>query len=231
MSLGSIRQRAEEDQVDHADPRASAPICTPREVAVLVKMPLSTVYSWMHATHTRPALIHSVEPAVRGWPRIPLIGLAEASVLRAMRDHHVDMREISAAVQFLREQGGEFALGSPDLVTVGVSALLAHENGLETLRGGQGVLLATVRENLQPFTLAPDGFVRAYVVPQLRGVEIDPRFASGRMRFTRTGVPLFAVAGLLSAGDSAEVVADEFELRRDEVDLVREHLPWLSTVA
>jgi hypothetical protein len=111
----------------------------------------------MHATHTRPALIHSVEPAVRGWPRIPLMGLAEASVLRAMRDHHVDMREISAAVQFLREQGGEFALGSPDLVTDGVSALLAHENGLETLRGGQGVLLATVRENLQPFTLAPDG--------------------------------------------------------------------------
>jgi uncharacterized protein (DUF433 family)/predicted DNA-binding transcriptional regulator AlpA len=217
--------------MDGTDPRATAPILTPQEVSALVGMPVSTVYSWMHPTRTRPALIHNIEPEVRGWPRIPLVGLAEASVLRAMREQGVRMSEIGAAVLYLRERGGEFALGNPHLVTDGVSALLTSDHGLETLLSGQGVLVETVLEHLHPFTLAPDGFVRAYVVPRLEGVEIDPRFASGRMRFTRTGVPLFAVAGLLSAGDPAEVVADEFELSRGEVELVREHLPWLSTVA
>lgn len=217
--------------MESSDVRASAPICTPMEVAALVGMPLSTVYSWMKPTHTRPALIHNVEPEVRGWPRIPLIGLAEASVLRAMRDRKMKMPEIAAAVLYLRETSGEYALGSPALVHDGVVAMLRRPEGLETLRGGQGVLLETVERRLQPFTLAPDGFVQSYLVPKLDGVEIDPRFASGRMRFTRTGVPVFAVTGLLEAGDPVEAVADEYELRTAEVELVRQHLPWLSQVA
>ena len=49
--------------------------------------------------------------------------------------------------------------------------------------------------------------------------------------FTRTGVPIFAVTGLLEAGERSKAVADEYELEFDEVELVREHLPWLSEVA
>jgi uncharacterized protein (DUF433 family) len=217
--------------MDVNDVRAVAPICTPADVSQLVSMPLSTVYSWMRPTSTRPALIHHVTPTVRGWPSIPLIGLAEASVLRALRDGGMKMPEIAAAVEYLREQGGQFALGCPGLVTDGVVALLEHPDGLMTLRGGQGVLVQAVRQNLHPFTLAPDGFVQAFLIPQLPGVEMDPRYSSGRMRFTRTGVPLFAVTGLLEAGDSSDAVADEYELRVEEVELVREHLPWLSDVA
>lgn len=218
--------------MDAKDVRAVAPICCPSDLSGLVGMPLSTVYSWMRPTRTRPALIHHVVPAVRGWPTIPLIGLAEASVLRALREGGMKMPEIAAAVTHLREQSGEFALGSPGLVHDGVVALLEDpEGGLATLRGGQGVLVQAVRQHLHPFTLAPDGFVQAFLVPRLPGVEMDPRYSSGRMRFTRTGVPLFAVTGLLEAGDSPESVADEYELRVNEVELVGEHLSWLSAVA
>lgn len=218
--------------MDVKDVRAAAPICTPAEVASLVGMPLSTVYSWMRPTRTRPALIHNIAPRVRGWPSIPLIGLAEASVLRGLRDGGMKMAEIAAAVNYLRERGGPFALACPGLVHDGVLALIEDTGGgLTTLRTGQGVLVQAVRQQLHPFTLAPDGFVQAFVVPNMPGVEIDPRFSSGRMRFTRTGVPIFAVTGLLEAGDESETVADEFELRVDEVELVREHLPWLSRVA
>lgn len=217
--------------MDVRDVRAIAPICTPADVERLVNMPRSTVYSWMHATATRPALIHHVPASRRGWPTIPLVGLAEASVLRALREQGMSMKEIVAAVTYLRKKHGEFALGSPELVTDGVLAYVEEPGGLVTLRGGQGVLLQTVQQYLQPFTLAPDKFVQAFVVPDLMGVEMDPRYASGRMRFTRTGVPLFAVTGLLEAGDPPEVVADEYGLTLDEVGLVREHLPWLSEVA
>jgi uncharacterized protein (DUF433 family)/predicted DNA-binding transcriptional regulator AlpA len=214
------------------DVRVTTPICTPNEVSTLVGMPRSTVYSWMKAVpEHRPQLIHRVTPEFRGWPSIPLIGLAEASVIRALRDGGMAMPEIAAAVEYLRKMGGEYALGRPELVTDNVTAFIAEEGGVYSLRHGQGVLLDIVKEYLHPFTLAPDGFVQAYLLPQMPGVEIDPRFSSGRMRFTRTGVPLFAVAGLLEAGEDSEAVADEYGLRVEEVELVRERLPWLSSVA
>jgi uncharacterized protein (DUF433 family) len=214
------------------DVRVTSPICTPAEVAHLVGMPLSTVYSWLKPVPGhRPALIHQVSTGVRGWPSIPLLGLAEASVLRALRDQNMKMAEIAAAVNYLRDKHGPYALGSPELIHDGVVALLQQDDGVVTLRGGQGVLLDAVERNLHPFVLAPDGFVQKYVLPNLPGVEIDPRFSSGRMRFTRTGVPLFAITGLLEAEDPPEVIADEFGLNVDEVELVREHLSWLSGVA
>lgn len=217
--------------MDSDDVRASSPICSPADVAQLVGMPVSTVYSWMRATETRPALIHTVSPERRGWPSIPLVGLAEASVLRGFREGGMPMREISAAVKYLRGHHGEYALAAPGLVTDGLVAMLHSEEGLLTLRDGQGVLVPAVREQLRPFTLAPDGYVKAFMVRSLPGVEIDPLHAAGRMRFTRTGVPLFAVTGLLEVGDTSAEVADEFGLEVDEVELVKEHLSWLSASA
>lgn len=218
--------------MERTDVRVSNPICTPGDIARLVHMPPSTVYSWMKPTSTRDFLVHSVAPSSRGWPSIPLLGLAEAFVIRGLRTGGMKMPELAFAVAYLREKHGPYALASPGLVTDGVVAMLESETGeLETLRGGQGVLMEAVRNELRPFRLAPDGFVEAFIVPEMPGVEMDPRFSSGRMRFTRTGVPLFAVAGLLEAGDPVELVADEYDLRLDEVELVRERLPWLSQVA
>lgn len=213
------------------DVRVTAPICTPADVARLVGMPASTVYSWMRPTPRRPALIHNITPEVRGWPSIPLLGLAEGSVLRALRDQGMKMPEIAAAVNYLRDHGGPYALGHPGLVHDGFKMMLREGDELVTLREAQGVFFDLVKERLSPFRLAPDGFVEAFLVPDMPGVEIDPRFSSGRMRFTRTGVPIFAVAGLLEAGDAPKAVADEYELTLDEVELVRERLPWLSAVA
>lgn len=220
--------------MDASDVRVTVPICTPRQLGELIDMPLSTVYSWTKPTATRPALIHRVEPLRRGWPTIPLIGVAEAMVLRPLRkDWKMRMPEISAAVTFLREEGGPFALGNPQLLHDGVLALLQDPDGsLSALRSGQGVLPGLLREQLHPFRLAPDGFVEALKVQQIPETEIDPRFSSGRMRFTRTGVPVFAVAGMLKAGEPPEVVAHEYGVELRLVQAVADADPaWLSQVA
>jgi hypothetical protein len=98
---------------DHEDPRALVPVCSPRLVSEIVGMPRSTVYDWMRPTATRPALVHSIRPVVRGFPSIPLFGLAEASVIRAMRQSGMKMTEIAAAVRYLRQRHGDYALGRP----------------------------------------------------------------------------------------------------------------------
>lgn len=185
----------------------------------------------MRPTATRPALVHSVTPAVRGWPSIPLIGLAEARVVRGLRDGGMKMREIAAAVDYLRGRSGPHALANPDLLHDGTQALVRDTDGITALRTGQPLLPGIVDEWLEPFRLAPDGYVEAYLVQGMPGVEIDPRFSSGRMRFTRTGIPVFAIAGVLEAGDPPEMVAAEYGLTGDEVRLVHERLPWLSEAA
>lgn len=221
----------EELVVDATDVRASVPICTPSQAAEHAGMPLSTFYTWMKPTSMRPALIHHVEPITRGWPTIPLIGLAEATVLREMRGR-MRMPQIAAAVTYLRDHGGEYALGNPHLMHDGFQAAVTDEAGdLHDLVTGHPMLPGVVSEWLQPFKLAPDGFVESLLVSRIPGVEIDPRFSSGRMRFTRTGIPVFAIAGALEAEDPPDVVAAEYGLTLKEVNRVRQHLPWLSAVA
>lgn len=218
--------------MDADDVRVTAPIFTPKQVAELAHMPVSTVYSWTRGTSTRPPLIHRVQPLRRGWPSIPLVGAAEAKVLRPLRESGMRMREIAAAVDFIRSQGGPFALANPDLLHDGVLALRRDGEGLSTLRDGQGVLTEVLTEQLQPFRLAPDGFVEALVLREIPETEIDPRFSAGRPFFTKTGVPVFAVAGMLSAGEPAEVVAREYGVELRLVRAVEQADPdWLSKVA
>jgi uncharacterized protein (DUF433 family) len=92
-----------------------------------------------------------------------------------------------------------------------------------------------IQQWLHPFPLAPGGYVEAFRVPELPDVEIDPRYSSGRMRFTSTGVPVFAVHGLLSAGEPPEVVAYAFGLDVEQVRAVQRyedaHPQRLSQVA
>ena len=217
--------------MDENDARATTPICTPSDVALLVGMPRSTVYDWLKPRPSRPYLIHHIPPETRGWPSIPLLGLAEAAVLRAMRDNGMKMPEIAAAVDYLRDKDGPYALGRPELLHDGFQAYVADGGNLQTLRGGQLVLMGLVDQYLQPFRIAPDGFVEAYLVERIPGVEIDPRFQAGRMRFTRTGVPVFAIAGALEAGEDPHVVATEYGLLDHEVGAVQQQLEWLSTAA
>ena len=216
--------------MEGSDLRASAPICTPAEVATLVRstVPLSTVYSWMKATHTRPALIHNVEPEVRGWPRIPLIGLAEASVLRAMRDRKMKMPEIAAAVRLPPPRGRRVRArqpsppprrGSGDASKSGRSGDFARWSGCAAPDSGEA----------PPTVHARTRRVRS-VLPRAEAARRGDRSSLrvGQDAFHENRGPRLRGIRSPRGRGSRRAVADEYELRTDEVELVRQHLPWLS---
>lgn len=222
-------------RLEPTDPRVAVPIFTPGQVAEFVGMPASTVRSWMRPTPTRPVLVHSVRTPRRGWPSIPLLGIAEAQVLRGMRDT-MRMSKVAQAVELIRERGGEYALGNEALFHDGWDLYLRQGDGDVTSMDERQVLLpGIIEERLRPFRVAPDGFIEALMVSKLPETEIDPRFVSGRPRFTKTGVPVFVVAGMLAAGEPADLVAREYGVELalvQEVERLAESDPdWLASVA
>lgn len=223
--------------MDRHDVRATSGICTPAAVAELARMPESTLRSWMKPSGTRAdPLIHSVLTMRRGWPSIPLLGLAEASTARALRDARLPMRVLVEAAEYIRDHADdEFALANPRLVTDGTAAYLhdVKTDDLTRLKDGQGTFVDVVRRHLRPLIPGDDGYVAQYRVMRFATSEvvIDPRMNTGRMYFTRTGVPLFVVAGALRAGEHPAIVAEDFDLTRDEVSEVESNLEWLEAVA
>jgi uncharacterized protein (DUF433 family) len=218
-------------EVDFDAPRFTTPILTVRDVAQLVGMPIDTAQAWAGQRKDRAQLFTRITPLHRGWPSVPLVGLAEASSLRALRQI-LPLREIPVAVDFIRTHAHEqHALANQRLVTDGVTVFLEEHEDVVRLRDRQVTIAEVFREHLKPMEYDGDDYPEAYNVPRLPGVQIHPLFNAGRMSFRRNRVPLFAVAGLLSSGEQPAVVALEFGLAAAEVSLVVDHLAWLGQAA
>lgn len=218
---------------EFTSPRFANPILTVREAANLVDMPKDTLQSWVGQRTGRPKVVTRIAPEKRGWPSIPLVGLAEASVLRALIEKNLPRREIYDVVTHLRERmDSPFPLADERLVTDGHMAfVLSDEETGWHVGSGQHIIVEAVKDYLQPIVFGEDHFPEAYRVPELPGVVIDPRFNSGRMAFERTRTPLFAVAGSLRSGEPAGEVAQGYGLTLDEVALVERRMDWVEQAA
>lgn len=221
--------------MQRSDVRASSAICTLPEVAELIGAKTPTLRAWTTPRGRRPSMVHTLTPTKRGWPTVPLVGLAEASSLRALR-LVLSMPKVVAAAEFIRNQtGDEFALANPQLVTDNSEAYLhsIETDDLVRIPDGQGAITDVVRAHLHPLILGTDGYVAQFRVGRFHTSEvlIDPEHTAGRMYFARTGVPLFAIAGALRAGERSMVVADDFGLTLEEVTEVESNLEWLGRVA
>jgi uncharacterized protein (DUF433 family) len=225
LMLGAAGQvRISED-----DPRVSLAIATKTTVMRLTGVKRSTAYYW--ANH---GLVHTVSPRRRGWPTIPLAGLAEYKVLTSLRSIGLSMPEVLGTAQYIREHRRDpYALLSKQLVTDGVHAFVQHEASDDLYRvvGGQRAFRTVLQDYLKPLIPGTDGFVYRYLVEEDPRVVIDPEFNGGRMMFESNSVPVFAVMGLLRAGESNLTVADEYELEVDDVRWVETNLSWLAEAA
>jgi uncharacterized protein (DUF433 family) len=227
--------------MENHDPRLS-PILTVGEVSRLVEVKAPTLYTWLHksATNTRAQLVHGTsEPLHRGWPSVSVIGLAEAHTAHVLRQHYWSMPKLIQFAEKYRKRY-RFPLAIPNLVTDGVDVFIEQDEDLSRLWDGQIPFSEIVGPLLHELVPWDDEMTGAYRPKQLADesepsgqklVEIDPRYNSGRMSFTRNRVPLFAVAGAMSAGESAERVAAEFRLDPAEVSLVERHIDWLLEAA
>ncbi len=216
------------------DIRVAAPICTTAEVGTLVGMPTPTVYSWTRPRGHRPALVHSVAGDRRGRPTIPVVGLAEAHVIRYLRATvGIKLSKVTDLVNWLRDEASDpFALASPKLVTDGIDIYIRRDSELERAFDGQRPIKEAIADHLREIDVWPDGYAGGYSPAKLgAGIQIDARFSAGRMSFVRNRVPLFAVAGGLLAGDSPQAVAADYGLTAAEIALVESNLEWIKEAA
>ncbi|MBA2641247.1 MAG: DUF433 domain-containing protein [Nocardioidaceae bacterium] len=207
----------------------TTPLLTARETACHLQLPLSTLNGWLAEGRGSPALVHEVAPApgdprVRGWPRVPFVGVVEAYVLRSLRDLGLSKATIrAAATQVRAEFGTRHALASRRIASDGVEIFVRYCDGLATVRGQQRPIRTVVDDHLRFIAWNDDGWPRRLRLRQYgtaAPVVIDPRFGWGEPVLEATKTPVAAVLVLRRAGEPAEVVAAEFGLTRDTVDQI-----------
>ena len=216
------------------DVRFTSAICTPDQVARLAEMSTSTVYSWVSDRSDRRPLVHRVDPGRRGWPSVPLVGVAEAYTLRALRQAGVPLRKLVAAAEYLREKNDDpFAMASTSIVTDGIDIYIDELGDLFRLEDRQMPIRDIVENYLHRVVRAPDGYAEAITVTLGGGAEllIDPRFNGGRPSFERNRVPAFAILDALAAGDRVEQIAEDYDLARGEVAAIERSRGMLEQLA
>lgn len=209
-------------EVRHMDANGT-PLLTARDAARHLRMPESTLDSWIVSRRGAPSLIHAVTPERRGWPRLPFVAIIEAYVLRSLRELGAPMDEVRKAAAIVREEfGDEYALATQRIATDGVDLFvqLADDSMLQVKHQQLGI-----REVL-------DGYLR-YVTwddkgrpaqlrlsqyPDAAAVIIDPRFGWGSPVLSTSKVPVDAVLQLWRNGEPMSEVAAEYGLTTDVVE-------------
>jgi uncharacterized protein (DUF433 family) len=158
---------------------------------------------------------------------LPFIALAEAHILRALREAGLSLREIREATARLRtELGTEYALASAKLARAGRDLLvdLASEAGhprWERARDGQLLVEHVLDDYLEQVVwVEGDEYpvrlrLRAYHNAQ---VIVDPRFSFGQPIFARSKVRVEDVIAVFRAGERIADIAGEYGLEPEEVE-------------
>jgi uncharacterized protein (DUF433 family) len=209
-----------------SDPRFSKPLYTVSEAASYVGVPRSTFATWMHgyvkhASSGRDirgdALLTSVGD---NGLTVPFIGLAEGMVLAAFRETGLPLQRIRAALARLEDEHElEHALASKHLYTDGAEILYdyakAHDDkqlGLLTVvRTGQRVFHDVIERYLKRIEYRGDWACRL-ILPTTENeiLVVDPARAFGQPVFKHGGARLVDVRNRVLAGESVELVADDY---------------------
>jgi uncharacterized protein (DUF433 family) len=230
------------NRVDGELDRFVVPLYTLAETARYLDVPPSTLGTWAHGYQRQPA----GRPAVKGapvltafrkvgnrGPVIPFVGLAEGLVLTAMRRSGVPLQRIRPALDRVNEEFGlSHALASRRLYTDGAELLFDYaENGkdrdaadaareLVVVRNGQRVFNDVVEAYLRKIEFDESGYARLLHLPAYESADVlvDPARGFGQPIFARGGARLEDALALFRAGESLDVVAEEYGVPREDVE-------------
>lgn len=201
------------------------PLLTARESARYLKMPESTLDSWL-ADDSRQPLVHAVLPERRGSPRVPFVGIIEAYVLRTLREQlGFSMPDIRKAADLARSDFDDpYALASERIATDGVGLFVrVADESVVHARDRQIAIPEVISEYLTYITWDATGSPERLTLPQYPAeaeVIIDPRFGWGAPVLARSKVPVEALVSLWRTGEPMSAVADEYDLPADVVENV-----------
>ncbi|GAA2671265.1 DUF433 domain-containing protein [Actinoplanes palleronii] len=209
------------------DQRFTAPLLTAQAAGVHLGIPANTLKQWIASDRER-SVMHSVSPRTPRGPRLPFIALAEAQILRELRNTGLSMQEIRAGVERLRQEtGNEYVLATNTIASDGGDLLYNAATRVAPewvrARDGQQALRQVVETVIRFVSYAPDGFASRITLRPYEGADIivDPRFGFGQPVFAASKVPVETVADLFYGGrESVEDIADEYGLGTAEVEAV-----------
>jgi uncharacterized protein (DUF433 family) len=208
--------------------RFTVPLLTPIEAAEHLQIPERTMHRWLIAEAAGHPLVHSVKPKRRGWPSVPFVALVEAYVLRVLRGFRLSTHKIQSAAADVRTQfGTPYALATRRIATDGVDVLVHYLDSDEIARAGdrQMPIRQVIDDYLQYVVWDEDDEfptrlrLRRYD-PAVAEVVIDPRFAWGAPIIEPAKVTVDTVLGMWRAGETPDVVADEYGLSVEQVQTI-----------
>ena len=222
--------------------RFEVPLYTVAEAARYLDVPESTLRTWTHGYRRqadgRPdvlgaPVLTAMSRRGRNGPVIPFVGLAEGLVLTAMRRSGVPLQRIRPALTRLESDLGlQHALASRRLYTDGAEVLFDYaEHGadpaaaraareLVVVRNDQRVFNEIVESYLSRVEFGADGYARLIRLPAYEVAElvVDPERGFGQPVFARGGARLEDALSLFRAGESLDVVSNEYGMPVDELE-------------
>ncbi|MEV4097516.1 DUF433 domain-containing protein [Streptosporangium saharense] len=220
------------------DFRYVTPIYSKSQAADLIGVPRQTFRNWAvgYAYKRIDAPFVVAEPMVTTagthGSTVPFVGLAEAYMLAAFRSAKVPMQRIRPAIRWLEDNIGlEQALASERLMTDGAEVLWDFKertsdpaereavDGLVVIRSGQQVFRPVVRDYLRRVSYQ-DGWMKVIRLPGYEEVDVtvDPWINGGQPTLARRGIRLNDVLSRLRAGEDRHDVAEDYDLRLEEVE-------------
>lgn len=210
------------------DPRFAVALYTVKEAAAHLRMPRTTLLSWVG----KDSLIHSLPKEHSRAASLPFIAMAEAQFYLQLRREGLSMQAIATGMRAVREELGDQML---------VRGRLAHDSrdilmnlgdrpGAEEwtrARDRQGGLKGVIDRGLTPITWADDNLPQRVRLTAYEGADviIDPRFVFGQPMVKDSGVRVEDIVQLFLAGEPMQVVGDELGVPESVVEsVVRVHV-------
>ncbi|WP_169923426.1 DUF433 domain-containing protein [Paramicrobacterium agarici] len=211
-----------------------APRYSQAEAARIIDVPPNSLRNWAsgYTYPTREGRRESTSLITLAEPFrsliVPFAGLAEAYVVKTLRDAGLSMQRIRPAVLALKKEiGTQDALLSGRLKTDGVELLYEYlddpdaspdsESSLAVVRNKQRMFREVVQEHLQTVTYSPENMISRFYPAKFGGTDVivDPRINAGKPTFESVGARVSDVVGRIEAGEPFDEVIDDFGL--DEV--------------
>jgi uncharacterized protein (DUF433 family) len=210
-----------------------APVYFLWEASHYLRLPASTVRSWLHgreyprgrAVAVSEPIVHPADPETG---MLSFLNLVELHVLSSIRrGHQVKLPAVRRAVDYLREKlHSDHPLIDRQMLTDGKDLFIEQYGQLVSVsEPGQLAMKALLLAHLRrierdakgvPLRLFP--FTRSRIEQSPRLVVIDPQIRFGKPCITGTGVPTSIIAERHEAGDSFAELAEDYGRSTEEIE-------------
>lgn len=203
------------------------------EAAFYLGVPAATLRSWVIGRHYpvsdgKRFFSPIIEIADKKTRQLSFINLVEAHVLNAIRkEHEIRLPKIRQAIGFLKNKlhskhplaDQQFETDNLDLFVQKYGRLInITQEGQLAMRSVLQSFLKRIKRDAQGMPTKLYLFTRRGEIGEPLSVVVDPTVSFGRPVLEGTGIPTAILAERFKAGDSPEVLADDYGRPKEEIE-------------